>query len=271
MSNLFPTALQTRQLVTFFDPSNPGLMYFQPRLNPSIITRKVTSVRKYQKTINGTSIITGNWEYPPQELSMNWNQIDFSDYDLLREYSYIYPIVFIDNNDQGFLGTFVFDTAEQIPNLSRNVWAVKGSFLVQAPHDGLTTILPQLAGPTISLAQTSGGYMPTAYTLYFWSTATTPWGESVAAGPFSITTNAASAAISATWANPTSNWYRTTKLYWNTTNNSATATQLMETEPGQTGSFTVYGQYVQYSITNPPAYGTAYTGHWSGGLWTVDP
>lgn len=268
MSPIFTTALQTRQLVSFYDPLNQGSTLFSPKLNPAVITRKPGSVRKYAKTINGTSVLKGQWEYPPTEILLTWNQIDQADYLSLAYFTSLSPVVFVDNNDKGFLGALVFDEADQIAGLSMNVWTVKASFLVIAPYNGNSTSINQLAPPTLtSSVVTPGGYVPASTTLYVWPTVNTPWGESAVGSSIALTAASANTYFNVTWTNPTSTWYRYTSLYWNTANTAATATLLMQGLPAQSGSFTIYGAYQNYTTQNPPIYGTAFTGQWRGGSW----
>jgi hypothetical protein len=267
---IFPTPLQTRQLVTFFDPLNTG-NYFIPKLNPIQMIRKPNSVRKYTMTTNSTAVILGDYEYPPKEISITWNQIDDADFQSLREFTFISPITFVDNNDNGYLGVLVIDEAEQLANVTLKAWSVKASFLVVSPYDGITTTLPKLSNPSLSDTKTtSGGYITGAQTIYVWNTVFTPTGESVPGTALTLTSTSGDTAayFTVTWTAPTSGWYRKTRLYWNSVNTSTTATLLGEVLAGLSQQWTIYTIYTPYNSINPQLYNQAYTGYWSGGLWT---
>ena len=266
---IFPTPLQARQLVQFYDPANVGNT-FTPKLNPVSVQRRPTNVRKYTQTTNSTAVILGDYEYPPKEISITWNQLDDTDFQALRLFTFISPIVFVDNNNQGFLGVLVIDEAEQLINVSLKVWMVKASFLVVSPYNGQSSNINSLANPTLSSAKTSsGGYITGAQTIYVWNTVFTPTGESVPGTALTLTSLSgdANAYWTVSWTAPTSGWYRKTRLYWNSVNNSSSATMLGEVLAGLTQTWTIYTIYTAYNAINPQLYNQAFTGYWSGGLW----
>lgn len=265
------TDLQTKQLVKFFDPASSST--FTPQINPTQQVNKPGNSRKYTMTTNTTSVIQGSREYPPKEISLTWNCMDASDFESLRVMQSINPIVYVDNNDVGYLGVLVFDSVEQLPNVSKKVYRVMASFLVLNPYNGQVTILNQLIPPTLSLAgsvQTTGGYIAGSTTLYFWTTVTTPSGESLPSSTFSVATPAGTNTnyFTLQFTAPTSAWYRKTRIYWNSTNSSVTSTLLAECLAGQPSTFKIYTAYLAYSTLGPPTYGTAFTGRWDGGKWT---
>lgn len=266
------TDLQARQLVKFYDPANTSNS-FSPKINPVQIIGKPGNVRKYTMTTNGTSVIQGGREYPPKEISLTWNMLDSADYEALRIMQFTNPLVYVDNNDFGYLGVLVIDSFEQVVNVSKKVYKVLASFLVLGPYNGQQTILTQLTPPTLSvnLSQTTGGYISSGTTLYFYSTVTTPWGESTPSPALvytaGTTTNTNLAVL--TFSAPSSTWYRKTRIYWSTTNAPTAATLLTDCLAGQQPQFTVYTNYVAYSTLNPPTYGTAFTGRFDGGRFTV--
>lgn len=269
-SNIFPTPLPTRKGVTFYDPANTGNTYTS-KLNPIQIKRKPESVRKYTRTTNGTSVITGSREYPPSEIKLVWNQMDKTDYEGIRPFTGINPIVFVDNNDNGYLGVLVIDSVEQLANKSGWVYAVEASFLVVAPYNGSSSTINTLAVPTLSVAYGTPGYIPANTTMYAWATVITPWGESTPGSALTIAPGAtANQYASISWTAPTSNYYRKTRLYWNNANSVSSATFLGEVLSGLTQGFTIYGPYVAYSTLNPPLFGRNFTGYFAGGLWTND-
>lgn len=264
------TALGTKQAVSFYDPLNPGTV-FNPQLNPLTQAFTPGNVRKYVKTTNGTSIITGDREYPPTEIKLIWSLIDKSDYDNLRYYTSLSPIVFVDNNNNGFLGVLVIDNAGQIAGKTSNVWSCQASFLVLAPYNGISTTITNVTPPTLSVAiqSTPAGFIPSGTTFYVYPTIFTPWGESLVGSTLTVSsggTNNASALI--TYSISATISYEKIRLYWNSTNNAATATFLTDIFPGGSNQFTIWGPYFQYSPAVPPTYGTAFYGYWDGGIWT---
>jgi hypothetical protein len=260
------TSLGTVQRATFYDPANTSNTY-TVQFNYKSMPIKPGSIRKYTMTTNGTSVIVGDREYPPQEIQLVWDQLDKSDFDALRAFTQISPIVFVDNNDNGWLGVLVIDNAAQVSGLTKNVWAIQASFLVIAPYQGRTRSINVLTAPTLTTTLNAGGYIPNGTTLYFWSTIWTPWGESTVSSVTSVTTAFANQFISLGWSAPTSPYFKKLRIYWNTTNNPTTATMLTEIQAGFSASFSVYGPYVPYSTITPPIYNTAFSGFWSGGIW----
>jgi hypothetical protein len=271
-SQLFPTKLGHRQLIQIYDPANTSDS-FTPSNNPTTQAFKPETVRKYVRTTNGTSIISGDKEYPPSEISLNWDFIDYSGVNAMRMFTAISPVVLVDNNDNGFLGIFCIDDAAQVPGKTSNVWAIKSSFLVLNPYNGNLSTVNQLVPPTLTTsAATTGGAIPASTTLYFWSTVFTQYGESVISAVKSQATAAGTATNTITvnfTANP-SIYYRKTRLYWNTINDPTSSTMLTEIMAGQTPSFIVGGNYAEYNQEVPPSYGQAFQGLWASGLWLND-
>lgn len=266
---IFPTNLTPRQAITFKDPAGVVPQY-QVLLNPGKMPRSPSNMQKWQGTVNGGALIIGQGELPPKEIAFSWDQVDISDLQGIAAFTSVKPSIFIDNRDNGYLGALVLDAPEQIAGKLSDTWAVKGSFLVISPYDGLTKILNKLAVPALSVSlATSGGYIPASTTIYVWATVTTPSGESLPSGPTVITTGSGGSAnyASLSWTVPTSKYYRKLSLYWNTVNNSSTATWLTDVWAGQTQTASIFTKYIQYSKKNPPTYTRAYTGQWQGGLW----
>lgn len=267
------TSLGNKIPVKFWDPANISNA-FSPQINPVTISRTPGNVRKYVKTANGTSIISGDREYPPIEIKMTWDELDYADYQSLMLFTAIDPIVFADNNNQGYLGVFVIDKAGQVVGKTKNVWAIEAAFLVLGPYNGQTGSILNLTPPSIAIVQnTAGGYINGGTTAgYLWNTVFTPWGESLVGNATGVALTATSGtntnSFSVSWAQPSSTYYVKSRLYWNSTNDPTTATLLTEVQAGQVGSFTVYTAYAQYSTVNPPTYTTAFTGYWTGSLWT---
>lgn len=264
------TALGPKIPVKFWDPANTS-NFFSPQINPVTISRTPGNVRKYVKTANGTSIISGDREYPPIEIKITWDELDYSDYLAISQFTAIDPIVFSDNNNQGYLGVFVIDKAGQVAGKTSNVWAVEAAFLVLAPYNGATGTINNLTPPSNWTFQvyTTGGYITSPNTFYFWPTVFTPWGEStVGLGSGITATTGSNNYFVLSWAQPSSPYFTKFRWYWNSTNDPTSATLLTEVQAGQIGSFTVYSNYVAYNTVNPPLYTTAFTGYWNGSLWT---
>jgi hypothetical protein len=118
------TPLPQRQLVKFYDPANPSTSY-TPQNNPEQIILKPNNVRKYVETTNGTSVIMGDREYPPKEIALTWNTLDAADLEGIRPFIYTAPIVYVDNNDQGYLGVLILDDVEQLPGKTMLIYTVK--------------------------------------------------------------------------------------------------------------------------------------------------
>lgn len=279
------TPLQPRQLVQFFDPNNPSNIY-SPQINPQQITMNPGNVRQYQGTTNGAATIIGKREYPPVQIQLTWSQMDVTDYQGIAAFTSLSPIVYVDNNNNGYIGVLTIQQAGQIVGMSSNVWGATMNFLVLGPYNGLIggvpTLIPQLnpnsTGGTqgnVNFTATNGGhntgFIPTSTTIRFWLTFTSRTGESVVGTVLPQTTAHANDSIILTWNPDLSNYYITSKLYWFTTNTPSAATFLTEVQAGFPGTFTVYAPYVQYSLANPPAYGQAFMGFWVGGLWYPDP
>jgi len=263
------TWAQTKQSVKFFDPSNTSNSC-SPQLNPTQQILRPNNVRKYTATTNGTAVIVGGREYPPKEISLTWNQMDAADYEAFRLMQFIAPLVYVDNNDQGYLGVLVIDEVQQLAGTPKKAYSVAASFLVIGPYNGQSTIINQLTVPTVSGGSFStGGYLPASTTLYFFATVFTPFGESLPGPAVPITTVSTSnnSYIQLTWSAPISTWYRKTRLYWTPSNNSTTATFLTDVLAGQPTTFNVYAPYVGYSTLQPPTFGTAFTGYFSGAKW----
>ena len=267
----FPTPLPSRQGYTFFDPANPGVAFSVPN-NPVTAKRKPQNVRKYTMTTNGTSVINGDREYPPAEISLTWNQIDYTYFEQLAQWQLINPIVMVDHLDNGYLGVLIIESAEPISGLTRNVWAVTANFLVIAPYNGLISVLNSLAAPTISFALSSTpGYIAPSTTINLWTTVFSPWGESVPSTLTTITNSTTNAAYNCSFIPPASVFYRKTRIYWNTTSTLSNATFFMDILSGFPtdipNTFTLYGNYAPYCTLNPPSYGTSFQGTWNGGLF----
>lgn len=264
------TALPPRQLVTFYNPSDP-LNTFTPQINPVTEKRKPNSVRKYMETTNLGAAIIGDREYPPKEITLTWNQMDDSDYQQFKNMSFIYPLVFVDNNDNGFLGALVFDSVEQLSKVTKKIWQVQASFLVTAPYDGLYNAIPKLDPPQLSVTvNSSGGYITFGTNEYFWTTIVTKTGESTIGQMVSATAGSNNNSFLLTFAAPVSIYYVKTRIYWNSAPNPATATFLADIFNSQNSTWTAYGPYVNYSQLNPPSYNSAFTGYWAGALWVAD-
>lgn len=268
-NSLFPSSLPTRQGFTLFDPANVSNTFTTP-LNPLTVKRTPASVRKWTETVNGTAAVLGQTEYPPKMIQLTWPQLDKAQFDSIRAFTALAPIVMIDNNDQGFLGVLVADSTEQLASTSGWVWNCQFSFLVIAPFNGVHTTVNSLAIPTITPSvSTTGGFIPSSNTSYIWATVVTAWGESLP-GPVITATSGGgtqTSSVSLSWINPTSNYYRKLRLYWNNTNNSATASWLTDVWAGQTPTFTIFTQYLPLWPKNPPTYGRAFTGYWAGSQW----
>jgi hypothetical protein len=258
--------LGPRKSVAFFDPLNPGVV-FKPQNNPETEIVSPNSVRKYLPTTNGTSVIVGDREYPPKEIALTWTYLDAADLEGLRPYIATSPIVFVDNNDQGYLGVLIFDQVQQLPGKTFLIYTVKASFLVLGPYNGLLTNINSLTPPSMTTALASGGYIPNATTLYFWQTVFTPWGESAVSSASTVTTSSANQRITLSWTAPVNSWYRKSRIYWNTTASASTATLLTEVLAGWTPSFIAYSNYFAYSTVVPPSYTTAFTGYFGAGKW----
>lgn len=262
------TNLGTVQRARFYDPNNTANT-FTVQYNYKAMAVTPGNVRKYTQTVNGTSVIIGDREYPPTEIRITWDQMDKSDLDVIRQFTILSPIVFVDNNDNGYLGVLVIDNVAQVGGMTKNVWGVSASFLVIAPYQGTTRAINVLAAPAIANPSWVAGYVPNGTTLYYWSTAWTPWGESLVSSVLTYTNSSGGLqAPVITWTQPVSPYFKKARLYWNTTNTPASATMLTEVQAGFTGTFTAYGPYVAYNSINPPTFSTAFTGYWSGGLWT---
>lgn len=263
------TPLGQRQLCTFYDPLNLSNS-FTPQFNYQSQDFTPGNVRKYSQTINGTNIISGDREYPPTEIDIVWPQIDIADYNKLKVFTAITPCVFVDNNDNGFLGVLVIDKAGQIPGKTSNVWAVSAKFLVLSPYNGLHTNINAVTPPTLSVFNQSNGFIGPNVTMNFWATAFTAWGESQVSPVASITTpndglNNHSIAIQ--WVFPSSIYLKKVRLYWNSASMASNSTMLADIQAGFNPSFFVYGPFVNYNTINPPLFGTAFSGYWAGGQW----
>lgn len=266
----FPTALPTRQGFRLYDPANPTNTYTTP-LNPLQVKRTPGTLRKWTPLVNGNAAIIGNTETAPKMIQLIWPQLDKASFDAIRTMCAVAPIVMVDNNDQGYLGVLVCDSPEQLANVSLNVWNATFSFLVIAPYNGTSTTINTLAIPTVTpTVSTTGGFINGSTTLYLFATVVTKWGESAPGPAISVTTpngtntNMATLAFTA----PTSGYYKKLRLYWNTANNSATATWLTDIWAGMTSTYTLYTGYIPYSTLVPPTYGRNFTGDFQGSLWT---
>lgn len=269
MPNQFPTVLTPTQFFKFYDPNNTGNSW-TVNVNPTVVKRKAGTVRKYIKTVNGTGLISGGREYPPAEIVLTWNQIDKTQVEGIRQFAALDAVVMVDNNDQGFLGVLVIDEADQLGGKSGNVWYVSASFLTVSPYNGTNSVINKLSPPLLAATvNTSGGYIPNT-SLFVWPTVVTKWGESTPGTVLAPTTAGSNQWVNVTFAPPASAYYRSTRLYWNSTNNSTTATFLAEIPAGLTAAFPIYGPYNAYTNTNPPLLGTNFTGYFSGGLWVND-
>lgn len=263
------SSLGVKQAVKFWDPSNPANS-FSPQINPLTVARTPGTVRKYIKTTNGTSVISGDREYPPLEIQLSWDQIDYQDYLGLAAFTAIDPIVFCDNNNQGYLGVLVIDKAGQVAGKTKNVWAIQAAFLVIGPYNGVTGTINNLAPPTLSVTNhNTGGYITASSTIYLWPTVFTPWGESTVGSmlTYSVPSGTNTNYGNISWTQPGNSYFTKLRLYWSSANNPANATLLTEVQAGQTGTFNLYSNYVAYSTTTPPTYTTAFTGYWMGALW----
>lgn len=273
------TGLQPKQAITFFDPANTGNT-FSPQLNPKTAAFTPGNVRKYINTTNGNSVIVGDREYPPMEIKMAWDELDSSDWELIKLYTGVSPVVFVDNNDNGFLGCFVIDQKGQVAGKQAKVYQVQASFLVISPYNGVNSSLNNVSAPTLSkVLATTGGYIPDSTDIYVWATICTGQGESVPGPALHITTGSSGSnknMATVSYTDPVDGDghhinYIKVRLYWNTTNNSTTATFLTDIMSSFSNSFPIYGQYQPYSNANPPLFGTAFTGYWTGGDWTQLP
>lgn len=268
----FVSSLQPVQKITLYDPSNPANVWVA-KLNPKTITRKPGSVRKYVTTTNGTSVILGDREYPTTEIALTWTQMDAAERNALAAFTSIAPVVFVDNRNNGYLGVLVIDENEQLGNVTMDVWSVKASFLVIAPYhgSGISSNINALTPPTLSasLSETPG-YMQSGTTVNIWSTVFTPCGESTVGPMLAITASAANKAYNVTFTAPASSYYRRTRLYWSTGVDYTQSTFLTDIESGFDASFLVQTGYVEYNTISPPLFGTAFTGFWTGGMWTED-
>ncbi len=267
MPNQTWTSLGVRQLANFYDPANPANTY-TVQFNYKAMPITPGNVRKYTQTVNGTSVIIGDREYPPVEIKLVWDQMDKADLDILRQFTIISPIVFVDNNDNGYLGVLVINTAQQVGGMTKNVWGVDASFLVIAPYQGNTRIINTLTPPTITpTISGSTGYIPNATTIYFWATVFSSWGESLVGTVATALSTGTNQAFSLTWPAPVSPYAKKIRLYWYTANTPSLATMLTEVQAGFPASFTEFGPYVAYNSLNPPTYSTAFSGYFAGGLW----
>lgn len=182
------TALGTRQLVRFYDPYNPTTT-FTPQLNPRQQMVKPNNIRKYTETTNGTSVILGDREYPPKEIQLVWPIMDSADYESFRTMCAINPLVFVDNNDNGYMGLLQIDDVQQVPDKTYKVYEVHASFLVISPYNGTNSVLNVLTNPTLTTSAAwtaSNGYIPSGVPIYFYPTVCTPWGETTAGTEYSI-------------------------------------------------------------------------------------
>jgi len=274
LNQIFPTTLGAVNYYTFFDPSNTGNT-FTVNLNPITVKRKPANLRKYVATTNSTAILTGAFEGPVSEVSISWNQLDYSQLQLLVPFTQISPIVMIDQNNTGYLGVLCIDSCEQLAGFTRNIWAVQASFLVISPYSGTGTPLNTLVAPTITATLSgSAGFIPTAQDLYLWSTVFTSrsaTSESVVGTVTHIHTSSANVAYNLTWTPPSSLYFSKLRIYWAVANTPTTATLLTEVLSGfpqdLPSSFTLWNNYVAYNTENPPTYGTAFPGYWGGSLW----
>jgi hypothetical protein len=269
-SNISWTPLGTKSAVAFYDPANTSNIW-KPMNNPATQQFTPGNVRKYVNTTNGTSVIIGDREYPPMEIKLGWEQIDKKDVDGIRIYCGISPVVYVDSNDQGFLGVLMFDQAGQIAGSSANVWQLQASFLVIAPYNGLLTNINSITPPSLTdVTTTTGGYIPLSTTTNYWATVFTQWGESTPGAMHAVTTGSGTNTNKTvlSFTTPVKNYVKV-RIYWSTGTNFANATFLTDVFTGASpnNSFTVYSAYNQYSPANPPLYGTAFTGYFAGGMF----
>jgi hypothetical protein len=223
-------------------------------------------------TTNGTSIISGDKEYPPSEIVLKWNQIDYSYLQQLAAWQSTFPLVMVDHLDNGYLGVLCCESSEPIPSITRNTWAATFNFLVIGPYNGLHSTVPQLEAPTIAYALSgSPGYIAPSTTIYLWGSSFSPWGETALSSVTTIVNSTSNAAYNISFTPDSSGFYRKSRFYWNTSNTPSTATFFMDVLSGfpQDGpnTFTVWGNYAPYSALTPPSYGTAFKGMFAGGLF----
>jgi hypothetical protein len=270
----FNTPLQPRQSFTLFDPLNPTNMW-AAKLNPAEAPRTPGNVRKYTQTTNGGAVILGDREYPPKEIQLTWNQMDAQEFQKMAAFCNIAPVVLIDNRNNGHLGVLTITNVGQVADVTMDIFAVKASFLVLAPYNGNGTTLNTLTPPTLTATLSSNaGVMPNPATVYLWPTVFTNTGESAIGEVTEINNTNPNAAYDITFTAPTSTYYRKLRIYWNSTNDSTTATLLTEIQNGfpvdDAPSFTVWSKYIPYNTQNPPLYGSAFTGYWAGSYWVQD-
>lgn len=269
--------------IQFLSAENPSLNVTGSNAlfnNPSIFQVSAGNVAKIIPAIDGTTKISGQGEYAPFALDLEWAQMGFNDYLKLAALQ-PYLLTFITFRGIGYYGRLVLPGPGNDKPYSADVVKVKATFLVLGPSDaGGAAAVTRIATPTsLSVSNSnSGGFIVHGTKLYYFLTFKTIWGEtdsqvvSITAG-----SSGTSWQNSLTWSWPTGtgHGYCTMAcLYVGTSSNINQAVLMAEILQTDTASWPDLVGFAGCSppgvaiYQTPPSVNSAYAGKFQGGLWT---
>jgi len=247
--------------------------------NPSMYFIQAGNVGKVDLGLNGTTYFTGDGEYSPFAIQLEWASLGFNDYlklVALRPYF----VSFISFRNLGFYGKLIMDGPKSTAGPTADIVNAKGNFYVLAPSDtGPPTgtqpaTINRIAQPdpsTFAIANsgTGNGFIPSGYTNYYWLTYSTIWGETNPTASGLVTSATANTANTVTWVWPTTTAYVSkASLYCASVNDSTQSKLMAELLAGETPTWVDYVGFPGCVITQqPPISNGAFRGYWAGGVW----
>jgi hypothetical protein len=218
----------------------------------------------------GANMLNGGIEFAPIALPIEWEEMDWSEYQYLAGTCHMQFCKMIDHEDQGYWGWLRLGKFSWIPGIAAKKGKCSAVFMVSQPADGLNSLINVLAKPAgAATSSATGGAIAASTMLYYWLTFFTPWGESVPYA-FNITTPSAAGTYYnlITWTAPTSGFFRKARLYVSTQANPATAYVKGDILAAESQQWTDYsGVNGLQNISTIPTVNRAATGIWGGGTW----
>lgn len=282
MSFLNATKFASRSPVQFICDDSPSISITTANPlanNPKVFKVGPGNVEKIVPSVDGTSKITGQDEYAPFALDIEWPQISFTDY--MRLASLVpYYLTFIDYRNNGYYGRMILSGPGADKPYTADVVSCTATFFVLGPSsDGNANGVNTLPfPPTMDVDSTeSAGYIKHSVTTWYFLTFHTIYGETVPQYT-SITTGTSGTGYmnTVTWSWPSSNYCTYASIYAGTSaapNGSGTPLLMAEILSNQTPAWNDLVGFAGISpagaalYQQPPLVNNAYTGKWYGGIW----
>lgn len=268
----------SRQPVQFISDDEPSLSITTAsplQNNPNIYVVSAGNVAKSIQVINGTNKITGQGEFPPFALDIEWSIMSYSDYQRLAALQPFW-LTFISHRNLGFYGRMLLGGPGTNKPYTADVVQAKAQFLVLNPSDdGSAATVKRIPAPATFSATTqpAAGFIPNSTTTHYWLTFHSIYGETTPTET-SITTTGAASANTLTWDWPSDTDYCTyASLYCGSSYNVDNCQLMAEILSGQSPTwidlvgFNGINQPGAALYQQPPTANTAYRGQWNAGIW----